>query len=69
MTITAVDAVVVVVLPGGAWSVVVRCHQLTPREYRIDLVEGGDGRRETGLPRTGHTLGTCPLARPVTVSP
>ncbi|MFD5708958.1 RNA-directed DNA polymerase [Streptomyces pharetrae] len=45
------------------------CSRPTEREYRIGLVEDGNGRREIGLRRTGHTLGTYTLARLVTVSP
>ncbi|MFE7747918.1 hypothetical protein [Streptomyces sp. NPDC057428] len=41
----------------------------TEREYRIDLVEDGYGRREIGLRRTGRTLSAYATARLVTVSP
>ncbi|WP_371606065.1 reverse transcriptase domain-containing protein [Streptomyces sp. NBC_01213] len=41
----------------------------TEREYRIDLVEDGDGCREVGLRRVGRTLSTYTTARLVTVSP
>ncbi|MEV5430511.1 RNA-directed DNA polymerase [Streptomyces sp. NPDC052701] len=41
----------------------------TEHEYRIDLVENDDGRREIGLRRTGRTLDTYTVARLVTVSP
>ncbi|MGW1711425.1 hypothetical protein ACWCP8_39880 [Streptomyces sp. NPDC002206] len=41
----------------------------TEREYRIDLVEDGNGLREIGLRRIGRTLSTYTTARLVTVSP
>ncbi|MFI8191472.1 reverse transcriptase domain-containing protein [Streptomyces sp. NPDC085946] len=41
----------------------------TEREYRIDLVEDEDGRREIGLRRTARTLSAYTTARLVTVSP
>ncbi|MFF3533699.1 reverse transcriptase domain-containing protein [Streptomyces sp. NPDC002466] len=41
----------------------------TEREYRIDLVENGNGLREIGLRRIGRTLSTYTTTRLVTVSP
>ncbi|MET9878914.1 RNA-directed DNA polymerase [Actinacidiphila glaucinigra] len=41
----------------------------TEREYRIDLVEDGNGRRKIGLRRSGRTLDTYTTVRLVTVSP
>lgn len=41
----------------------------TEREYRIDLVEDGNGFMEMGLRRIGRTLSTYTTARLVTVSP